>query len=95
MASTVGELPTMEQLVVGTKVEGVSYQNIQFQHSTWMGASGPYGFVDVQAGFTLHCKEGDTCSGGTGQGAGEHRDTPASLRFRGSKNVSFSDCGFR
>jgi hypothetical protein len=94
-ASVVGELPAVAQLVVGTKVEGVSYNNIHFQHSTWMGASGPYGFVDVQAGFTLHCKEGDTCSHGTGAGAGEQRETPASLQFRGAKNVTFSDCGFR
>ena len=95
MASVVGELPTVEHLVVGSNVEGVNYHSVEFQHSTWMGASEPFGFVDVQAGYTLHCKEGDPCGSGGGGGAGEARETPASLQFRGAKNVTFTDCGFR
>ena len=52
----VGTLPVVDQLVVGDGVHGLVFQNIAFQHATWMGASGPYGFVDVQGGWTLHCQ---------------------------------------
>ena len=94
-ASVVGELPTVENLVVANDVDGVSYHNVEFQHSTWMGASGPYGFVDIQGGYTLHCNEGDPCGSGSAGGPGEARETPASLQFRGAKNVTITDCSFR
>ena len=54
MEGVVGQLPAVEQLVVGAGVHDVSYTNVDFQHATWMGASGPYGFVDVQVSFRWH-----------------------------------------
>lgn len=96
MASVVGELPAVEQLVVGTNVTSLSHHNLEFAYSTWLGPSGKYGFVDVQAGFTLRCEVGDPCSQGSGEGGPrEHHETPAALQFRHAKNVTFSNCSFR
>ena len=81
-AETVGQLPVTEQLVQGAGAHDLLFENLAFQHSTWMGASGAYGFVDVQGGWTLHCKQGDPCSKGSGSGPGEARETPAALQVR-------------
>jgi hypothetical protein len=92
---TAGQLPMVEQLVQGAGAHDLSFENLAFQHATWMAPSADgYGFVDVQGGYTLHCKEGDSCSKGSGEGPGEARETPAALQFTAAKNITISKCSF-
>ena len=91
----VGQLPAVEMLVDAEGVSNVSYHGVIFEHSTWMRPSSPWGFVDVQAGWTLACAVGDPCSEGSGEGEGEQSETPAALSFRASTGVSISSCTFR
>jgi hypothetical protein len=71
--------------------------NCHATHSVFacrMGPSTPLGFVDIQAGYTLVCQQGDYCSSGSANLPGEARETPSSLQFRAASNVSFSRCSF-
>ena len=94
-ASVVGQLPVVEMLVDAEGVSDVSYHGVTFEHATWMRPSTGWGFVDVQAGWTLACAVGDPCSGGSGEGQGEQSETPSALSFRSSSGVNISSCTFR
>lgn len=57
------ELPVLEALVTGEgtstqPIHDISFQGIQFSYATWLEASGPEGFSEIQANFRVTGPEG-------------------------------------
>eukprot|EP01052_Picozoa_sp_SAG31_P040079 SAG31_NODE_5715_length_2366_cov_1.956771_1_plen_634_part_00 len=102
--AVVGVVPTLETLVNGTDVVGVSFTNLIFEYATWMRPSTAVGFVDVQAGYCLACAVGEEqgCLQDPGDSP-EHPptaalkfyETPAAVTFAGSHNITIDGCTFR
>ncbi len=64
------EAPVLESLVTGggtaaQPLQHVIFQGIQFSYATWLGASGPNGFSEVQANYLVWGTAGPTAANDT------------------------------
>ena len=68
--------------VAGT--QNLRFEGIRFEYATWLGASGPQGFVDTQSAF-LYRGNNNMQAGG---------EPPVNVRVQTSQNITFVGCGF-
>lgn len=57
------EVPYLEKLVIGqgtasAPVHDITFSGIQFSYAAWLGASGPDGFSEIQAGYQITGPDG-------------------------------------
>ena len=90
--------PRLERLVRGQGVHDVDFRGLGFEHATWLGPSGPQGFAEAQANFTLtgvHAATFQgTCSVGRPPGTCPFMawtKTPGNVTFHAARSVRFVD----
>ncbi len=91
LATAVVEMPIVETLIegrgeIGLPVSHLRFEGLRFAYATWLGPSGPDGYVADQSGFRL-VGEGHTPNI---IGHDEHVvRTPGNLRFRHAQHITF------
>lgn len=74
--------PMLDQLLIGSGASNLKFSNLVFAYGTWSGASGPDGFVEVQANVRLV------------GAAAVWQSSPANVAFHSSSSISFERCVF-
>ena len=82
-------IATKETLVEYNGTARQSWENVQFQHSTWMQVNSPDGFVDTQA-TVFACTHGITelCN------LGNEGEPLGAVRVSGGKDLAWNGCEF-
>lgn len=57
------ELPVAEKLISADDIHDVAFRGLQFSYATWLTPSGPEGFSEIQAGYTITGKTGYATQG--------------------------------
>lgn len=74
--------PMVDQLLIGAGVSNLLFGNLVFTYATWSGASGPDGFVELQANVRLV------------GAAAVWQSSPANVAFHSSNAIRFERCVF-
>ena len=90
-AAAIVELPVLETLIegrgeLGRPVHHIRFEGLTFAHATWLGPSGPDGYVSDQSGFHL---VGDRHEPNRIGHAQHVVRTPGNVRFRFARNLVF------
>jgi hypothetical protein len=89
------EAPVLEALIAGggtasAPLHNVVIRGIQFSYATWMGASSPNGFSEIQANYLIWGQNGVAA----GKGEWAFYQVPANVSLTYAQNVQFSGNAF-
>ena len=88
--------PLLETLLEATDVANVAFENLTFEHATWLRPAQGDGYVEQQTGACLLGSDFARNSDCTGAGADARwYKSPGNLRVRNGSAVAFRGCEFR
>ena len=76
---------TEEMLLIVNGSRNLRWEGVGFEYATWLGASGPQGFVDTQSAFLYRGNNNPEAGG----------EPPVNIRVQDSSNISFIGCSFQ
>ena len=80
---------TKQEILIVNNTKDVAWRDVKFEYATWLGSSGPMGFVDTQSAFIYGGGHNEAWGGDTTGG-----EPPVNLHVVKSQKVKFSGCSF-
>ncbi len=86
-------IPVLEQLVMAHDVSNIEFEGLTFSHATWATPS-DHGYISGQATVYFKFNQASYDNPNVKHPNTDHRDAPANIEFRESKNVTVTNCEF-
>jgi len=80
---------TKQDILIVNNTHDVAWRDVKFEYATWLGSSGPKGFVDTQSAFIYGGGHNEAWGGSTIGG-----EPPVNIHVAKSQKVKFSGCSF-